>query len=102
MSNNKMKTKNYKQFSISKLEDALVSLGSLISGVVINLKKYSNPENPANVIIHWMSNKGTFDYIGLWEQLNNENNNLRMKIHTYDDVISQNNLSAFFHFQKEI
>ena len=36
------------------------------------------------------------------EQLNNENNNLRMKIHTYDDVISQNNLSAFFHFQKEI
>ncbi len=29
--------------------------------------KYSNPENPANVIIHWMSNKGAFDYIGLWE-----------------------------------
>ena len=30
-----------------------------------DLAKYSNPENPANVIIHWMSNKGTFDYIGL-------------------------------------
>ena len=40
-----------------------------------DLAKYSNPENPANVIIHWMSNKGTFDYIGLWEQLNNENFN---------------------------
>ena len=37
-----------------------------------DLAQYSNPENPANVIIHWMSNKGTFDYIGLWEQLNNE------------------------------
>ena len=37
-----------------------------------DLAKYSNPENPANVIIHWMSHKGTFDYIGLWEQLNNE------------------------------
>ena len=37
-----------------------------------DLAKYSNPENPANVIIHWMSNKGTFDYIGLWEQLNND------------------------------
>ena len=24
-----------------------------------DLAKYSNPENPANVIIHWMSNKGT-------------------------------------------
>ena len=34
-----------------------------------DLTKYSNPENPANVIIHWMSNKRTFDYIGLWEQL---------------------------------
>lgn len=32
-----------------------------------DLTKYSNPENQANVIIHWMSNKGTFDYIGLWE-----------------------------------
>lgn len=30
-----------------------------------DLAKYSNPDNPANVIIHWMSNKGTFDYIGL-------------------------------------
>lgn len=40
-----------------------------------DLAKYSNPENPANVIIHWMSNKGTFDYIGLWEQLNNEDFN---------------------------
>ena len=40
-----------------------------------DLAKYSNPENPANVIIHWMSNKGTFDYIGLWKQLNNENFN---------------------------
>lgn len=30
-----------------------------------DLAKYSNPENSANVIIHWMSNKGTFDYIGL-------------------------------------
>lgn len=40
-----------------------------------DLARYSNPENPANVIIHWMSNKGTFDYIGLWERLNNGNFN---------------------------
>lgn len=40
-----------------------------------DLAKYSNSENPANVIIHWMSNRGTFDYIGLWEQLNNKNFN---------------------------
>ena len=40
-----------------------------------DLAKYSNPDKPANVIIHWLSNKSTFDYIGLWEQLNNENFN---------------------------
>ena len=27
------------------------------------------------VIIHWISNKKTLDYIELWEQLNNENFN---------------------------
>lgn len=36
------------------------------------LSRYVNEENPANVIIHWMSSKNTFNYIGLWEQLNNE------------------------------
>ena len=40
-----------------------------------DLAKYSNPDNPSNVIIHWMSNKGTFEYIGLWEKLNNDNFN---------------------------
>lgn len=41
-----------------------------------DLAKYQNPELPANVIIHWLSNKNTFDYIGLWEELNNPNFNL--------------------------
>ena len=40
-----------------------------------DLSRYANEENPANVIIHWMSSKNTFNYIGLWEQLNNENFN---------------------------
>ena len=40
-----------------------------------DLAKYLNPDNPSNVVIHWMINKGTFEYIGLCEQLNNENFN---------------------------
>lgn len=40
-----------------------------------DLSRYVNEENPANVIIHWMSSKNTFNYIGLWEQLNNEDFN---------------------------
>ena len=40
-----------------------------------NIKKFKNDKNPANVIIHWLSNKDTALYVGLWEELNNENFN---------------------------
>lgn len=40
-----------------------------------DLAKFKNDKNPANVIIHWLSNKDTALYIGLWEELNNENFN---------------------------
>lgn len=38
-----------------------------------DLAKYKNPENPGDVIIKWMSNKGSFDFYCLWEELYNEN-----------------------------
>ena len=41
-----------------------------------DLAKYKNDKYPANVIIHWLSNKDTALYVGLWEELNNENFNL--------------------------
>ena len=40
-----------------------------------DLAKFKNGKNPANVIIHWLSNKDTALYVGLWEELNNENFN---------------------------
>lgn len=41
-----------------------------------DLAKFKNDKYPANVIIHWLSNKDTSLYVGLWEELNNENFNL--------------------------
>ena len=41
-----------------------------------DLAKFKNDRYPANVIIHWLSNKDTALYIGLWEELNNEKFNL--------------------------
>lgn len=38
-----------------------------------DLAKFKNDKNPANVIIHWLSNKDTALYVGLWEELNNHN-----------------------------
>ncbi len=38
-----------------------------------DLARYKNPENPGDVIIKWMSNKSSYDFYSLWEELNNEN-----------------------------
>ena len=38
-----------------------------------DLARYKNKENPGDVIIKWMSNKSSFDFYSLWEELFNEN-----------------------------
>lgn len=37
-----------------------------------DLARYKNDNNPGDVIIKWMSNKGSFDFYSLWEELFNE------------------------------
>ena len=38
-----------------------------------DLARYKNPEEPGDVIIKWMSNKSSFDFYSLWEELFNDN-----------------------------
>lgn len=38
-----------------------------------DLARYKNLENPGDVVIKWMSNKSSFDFYCLWEELFNEN-----------------------------
>ncbi len=38
-----------------------------------DLARYKNQENPGDVIIKWMSNKSSFDFYSLWEEIFNEN-----------------------------
>ena len=40
-----------------------------------DLAKYQNPEDPSGVIRNWMSNKNSFDFYSLWEELHNDNFN---------------------------
>lgn len=40
--------------------------------LLTDLARYKNPENPGDVIIKWMSNKSSFDFYSLWEELSNE------------------------------
>ena len=37
-----------------------------------DLARYKNPSEPGDVIIKWMSNKSSFDFYSLWEELFNE------------------------------
>ena len=38
-----------------------------------DLARYKNPSNPGDVLIKWMSNKSSFDFYSLWEELFNDN-----------------------------
>lgn len=40
-----------------------------------DLARCSNPIDPSGVIRNWMSNKDSFEYYGLWEEINNPNFN---------------------------
>ena len=61
-----------------KVKDNLVGVmrvGDVDYISLTDLAKFKNDKNPANVIIHWLSNKDTAFYVGLWEELNNNNFN---------------------------
>ena len=40
---------------------------------ITDLAKYKNPNNPSDVIKKWLSNYDTIEFLGLWEELSNEN-----------------------------
>lgn len=40
-----------------------------------DLAKYVNKEDPSGVIRNWMSNKNSFEFYSLWEEINNPNFN---------------------------
>ena len=42
---------------------------------ITDLEKYANANDPSGVIRNWMSNKNSFAFYSLWEELNNENFN---------------------------
>lgn len=40
-----------------------------------DLARYKNPKDPSDVIKKWLSNYDTIEFLGLWEELSNENFN---------------------------
>lgn len=59
-----------------KVKDNLVDVmrvGDVDYISLTDLARYKNPLNPGDVIIKWMSNKSSFDFYCLWEELSNPN-----------------------------
>ena len=70
-----MKEKNFEEIVVKQNKVRVMKVDNINYISLTDLAKYANSENPANVIIHWMSTRNTFNYIGLWEHLNNKNFN---------------------------
>lgn len=61
-----------------KVKDKLVKVmrvGNVDYISLTDLAKYQNLEDPSGVIRNWMSNKDSFAFYCLWEELNNDNFN---------------------------
>lgn len=61
-----------------KVKDNLVGVmrvGDVDYISLTDLAKYENPKDPSGVIRNWMSNKESFAFYNLWEELHNENFN---------------------------
>jgi len=71
MSKNKME-----KILINGLEVTLKGIGEATYISLTDMARLKNPEFPAEVIINWMSNKNSFDFYCLWEELSNPNFNL--------------------------
>lgn len=59
-----------------KVKDNLVNVmrvGNIDYISLTDLARYKNPLTPGDVIIKWMSNKSSFDFYCLWEELSNPN-----------------------------
>jgi hypothetical protein len=61
-----------------KVKDNLVGVmrvGDVDYISLTDLAKYENPKDPSGVIRNWMSNKESFAFYSLWEELHNDNFN---------------------------
>ena len=59
---------------------------------ITDLARYANPEEPKIPIYAWMRNKDVIAYLGLWEQLNNEN----FKGHEFETFENQAGKNSFY------
>ena len=63
------------KMNVNDTEISVMRVGNIDYISLTDLASYSNPSDPSGVIRNWMSNKNSFEFYSLWEQLNNPNFN---------------------------
>ncbi|MBS4031620.1 MAG: KilA-N domain-containing protein [Clostridiales bacterium] len=56
-----------------------------------DIAKYKNPEFPADVVKYWLRSRSTIEFLGLWEQLNNQD----FKLVEFDQFKNQAGTNTF-------
>ncbi|MBQ3263575.1 KilA-N domain-containing protein [Candidatus Saccharibacteria bacterium] len=70
-----MPTKTITTIKVNQNNIGVMRIGQVDYISLTDLAKYANTEKPSDVIVHWLSNKTTFNFLGLWEKINNPNFN---------------------------
>lgn len=60
---------------VKNAEIGIMRVGEVDYISLTDLAKYTNLLDPSGVIRNWMSNKDSFEYYGLWEEINNKDFN---------------------------
>lgn len=63
------------EITVKENKVGILRVGNVNYISLTDLAKKANSEDPSGVIRNWMSNKNSFDYYGLWEEINNEDFN---------------------------
>ena len=61
--------------NVNKNDIRVMRIGNEDYISLTDLAKYKNPVDPSDVIKKWLSNYDTIEFLGLWEELSNENFN---------------------------
>ena len=63
------------EISVRETKVGIMRVGNVNYISLTDLAKHEDKDDPSGLIKQWMSNKDSFDFYGLWEELNNPNFN---------------------------
>ncbi len=63
------------EMNVKNNKVSVMRTGNIDYVSLTDLASYSNPNDPSGVIRNWMSNKNSYEFYSLWEELNNVNFN---------------------------